>query len=74
MFGHQELLEATPQKEFIRWGLHFERGYDKHIIFFLCTVQVLFSVVFGIVWSVKRGDIQGGFAGTGCVLTFAVCL
>lgn len=67
-------LKATPQKEVLGWGIHIEEGYHKRAAFLLFATLVLFSAIFGIVWSVKRGDIQGGFAVTGCVLTFCSML
>jgi hypothetical protein len=32
------------------------------MIYFLVVILTLFSLVFGIVWSIMKGDIQGAFA------------
>jgi hypothetical protein len=50
--GHYGLLKATPQEEVTGWGIHFEQSYHKPTIFFLCAVLTLFSLLFGIIWSV----------------------
>jgi hypothetical protein len=69
--GHKGLLKASPQEEVIGWGLHLEEGYHNRTIFFLFVVLFLFSLTFGVVWSVTMKDLQGGFAVTSCV--FTVC-
>jgi hypothetical protein len=69
--GHKGLLKASPQEEVIGWGLHLEAGYHNRTIFFLFVVLFLFSLTFGVVWSVTMKDLQGGFAVTSCV--FTVC-
>jgi hypothetical protein len=68
--GLHGLLEASPQEEVIGWGLHFEEGWHWPTICFIFAVLVSFSLLFGVIWSVKRNDIQGGFAVSGFVLAF----
>lgn len=63
--GPDGLLRASPQDEVFGWGIHVEIGFGKTAIFFLCAIVALFSLLFGLVWSVKRGDIQGAFAVSG---------
>jgi hypothetical protein len=62
-------LKATPQDEVIGWGLHFEEGWHWPTIWFVFSLFVLFSLLFGVIWSVMRKDIQGGFAVAAFVLT-----
>jgi hypothetical protein len=65
------VLKATPEEEVIGWGIHFQEGVHWNTVIFLGAVFVIFGIIFALVWAVKRGDMQGGFAVTGCVL--ALC-
>jgi hypothetical protein len=66
--GLYGLLKASPQEEVTGWGIHFEEGWHWPTIWFILAVLVFFSLLFGVIWSVKRNDIQGGFAVSGFVL------
>lgn len=45
------------------WGVYFEEGWHWKSIYFVVVVLLASgSCVFGITWSITRGDIQGGFA------------
>lgn len=65
----QEELTATMDELAIGWGLHIEEDWHWPTIYCCFAALVLFSLVFGIVWSVKRNDIQGAFAVSGFALT-----
>jgi hypothetical protein len=67
--GIHGILRATPQNEVIGWGFHFEEGWHWATVLVIIFLVVLFSLLFGIMWSVLRKDIQGGFAVSGFVLT-----
>lgn len=43
------------------WGLYFEEDWHWPSIVFVCAISVLGSLIFGIAWSAKTGDIQSGF-------------
>jgi hypothetical protein len=62
-------LKATPDQLATGWGLHIEEDWHWPTIYCSFVVIILFSLVFGIVWSVKRNDIQGAFAASGFALT-----
>jgi hypothetical protein len=55
-------LQASHEQEATGWGLHIEESWHLRTIYFLVVVLVLFSLVFGIVWSIKKDDVQGAFA------------
>ncbi|KAK1757189.1 hypothetical protein QBC47DRAFT_412508 [Echria macrotheca] len=64
-------LRATSKQEAEGWGIHFEEGWHWRTIFVVTAVFLLsFSLVFGIVWSVTRSDIQGAFAISSFWLSF----
>ena len=44
-------------------------GIDEFKLFALGLIGTLASMIFGIVWSVVRQDIQGGFAVAGFLFT-----
>ncbi|KAI0139519.1 hypothetical protein F4776DRAFT_592738 [Hypoxylon sp. NC0597] len=45
------------------WGIYFEEGWHWESIYFVIVVLLLTgSLVFGITWSMSKGDIQGAFA------------
>ncbi|KAF5000625.1 hypothetical protein FDECE_11162 [Fusarium decemcellulare] len=47
------------------WGIHIQEGWHwKTIYFVLVFVFIIGSLVFGITWSVVKGDIQSAFAVT----------
>ena len=62
-------LKATPDDLATGWGLHIEEDWHWPTIYCCFLVITLFSLTFGIAWSVKRNDIQGAFAVSGFVLT-----
>lgn len=65
--GHCGYLKASPVKMEIGWGIHFEEDWHWPTIYFVFVILVVFSLIFGIVWSVLMKDIQGGFAISGFV-------
>lgn len=59
----------------IGWGVHLVEGFLAYKVWTLFTgVFVLSSVVFAIVWTVQKGDIQGAFgvAAYACALSTLV--
>jgi hypothetical protein len=72
--GSYGRLRASPSEEAIGWGVHIEEGWHQNTIVFLSVILVLFSLLFGVIWSVRRSDMQGGFAVSGCGLTLATLL
>ena len=58
--GH---LRALNNQEEIGWGIHFQEGWHWRTVYFVVVVLVASSsLVFGIVWSITKRDIQGAFA------------
>jgi hypothetical protein len=62
-------LKATPDDLATGWGLHIEEDWHWPTIYCCFVLIILFSFAFGVVWSVKRNDIQGAFAVSGFALT-----
>lgn len=62
-------LRALNDQEEIGWGIHFQEGWHWRTVYFLVVVVALVSLVFGIVWSVTKKDIQGAFAISSFCLT-----
>lgn len=67
-------LRATPDDLATGWGLHLEEDWHWPTIYVYFLMTVLFSLIFGITWSVKMNDIQGAFAVSGFALTFGAML
>ncbi|KAI1122390.1 hypothetical protein F5Y10DRAFT_76075 [Nemania abortiva] len=64
-----ELL-ASETKEELGWGIHFQAGWHWRTIYVILVVFLFcFSLIFGIVWSISKTDIQGAFAISGFWLT-----
>jgi hypothetical protein len=58
--GH---LSASSDQEEIGWGIHFQESWHWRTINFVVGILVAsFSLIFGIVWSISKGDIQDAFA------------
>ena len=51
------------------WGIDVITGADELKFFGLGFLGSLTSVVFGLVWPIGKGDLQGGFAVAGFMLT-----
>jgi len=69
-----ELVASWSQEE-LDWGLHFQEGWHWRTIYFIVVVLIsVSSLVFGIVWSVTKADIQGAFTISGFWLTMGSVL
>ncbi|KAI0122409.1 hypothetical protein F4814DRAFT_408647 [Daldinia grandis] len=56
-------LQAPEDRVEFGWGVHFEEGWHWRSIYFVIVVLIASgSGVFGVTWSITKGDIQGGFA------------
>ncbi len=54
-------LQRSDGRPVEGWGVHFIVGYDHIKLVIVGFFCVLFSAVFGVVWSVVRKDLQGAF-------------
>ena len=58
--GH---LAALNDQDAVGWGIHVREGWHWRTVYFVIVLLVaLFGLIFGIVWSITKGDIQGAFA------------
>ncbi|KAM0420971.1 hypothetical protein ACHAPT_011214 [Fusarium lateritium] len=59
-------LRASQDQAELGWGLHFEEGWHWKTIYFITVALVAIpAMVFGVVWSVTKRDIQSAFALSG---------
>ncbi|KAM7218610.1 hypothetical protein V8F06_005929, partial [Rhypophila decipiens] len=57
-----QLSASNDQIEF-GWGVYFEEGWHwKSIYLVIVLLLASGSLVFGVTWSLTKGDVQGGFA------------
>ncbi len=71
----ERLLVCPSRGTGLGWGIHFVEGLNWTKLWWLGLVGFLASIAFGAFWSVVKGDIQGGFGVTACmmvVLTFTI--
>lgn len=65
------ILEPTKSTE-IGWGVHFIEEPDWVKICLLAFFVLFLSLFFAILWTLRMGDIQGGFGVAGFVAAAAV--
>lgn len=67
----RDKLEPCPIKgSAVGWGVQFVEGVDWFVAFICGCVGFILALIFAIVWSAVRDDIQGGFAIAGFMLAF----
>lgn len=54
----------------VAWGIYFEEGVHRTAISLIIVVISVFSLVFGAVWSVTKGDVGDGAAVSACCCGF----
>jgi hypothetical protein len=54
-------LQHTDGRPVPGWGIHFTAGLDQTKLCFVGLFCTVCSASFGIIWSVVRNDVQGGF-------------
>lgn len=63
-------LQGKPIQPTEGWGLYFQEGWnEKVIIHILFALFLLGSLVFGILWSILKMDIQGAFGVSAYIVT-----
>jgi hypothetical protein len=72
----RDKLEPCPVRgSSVGWGIDVTTGVDELKLFLFGLVACVVSLIFGIVWTVRMDDIQGGFGAAGflfALLGFAV--
>jgi len=56
----------------IGWGVHIIEGPDKFAIYVTVFFLIILGGVFGIFWSIRKRDVQGGF-GMGAWVMSILC-
>ncbi|KAI9695940.1 MAG: hypothetical protein M1820_008352 [Bogoriella megaspora] len=69
-----KLVACPIQGSSSGWGIQFVEGIDWFKVSICGLLAVLSSSSFGILWSVLRNDVQGGFTVAGFMLTTLLCL
>lgn len=62
-------LTTSSSKYTVGWGLHFQEGWHLRTIWCFLVFIVVASLLLGIVWSVVRDDVQGGFGISSYLIT-----
>ena len=57
----RERLVRPQRGSGIGWGVHLKEGLNLKKTCIFGLLGLFFSVLFGVIWSVKRNDVQGGF-------------
>lgn len=67
----RDKLEPCPVKgSAVGWGVQYVEGMNWSVLFLCGSLGFAAALVFAVVWSTVRGDIQGGFAIAGFMLAF----
>jgi hypothetical protein len=54
------------------WGIHFQEGFELGLVFrMVVAVMLLASILFGILWSYFKMDVQGAFGVSSYLATLA---
>jgi hypothetical protein len=69
-------LRVSDQEDVaIGWGIHLVEGFLPYKVWALFTnIFAVVSVVFGVTWAVKRGDVQGAFGVAAYICAFATLI
>lgn len=56
-------LSASHEESALGWDLCFEEGWHWRSIYFVVVFLLLTgSLIFGVLWTIFKGDVQGAFA------------
>lgn len=65
----REKLRLCPNRGTgLGWGIYFTEGLNWFKIWIFGSAGLLSSVLFGLLWSILRADVQGGFGVTACMM------
>jgi hypothetical protein len=63
-------LQGAPGQPAEGWGIYYQEGWDTRLIVLaIFVVFVLASLLFGVLWSVYRFDVQGAFGVSAWIAT-----
>lgn len=71
----QRLLVEPERGTGLGWGIHLVESLDRAKLCSVGLVGFIASVMFGVLWSIYRNDVQGGFGVSACmmvILTFVL--
>ena len=71
----RERLVRPQRSSEVGWGVHLNEGLNLKKMCIFGLLGLFFSASFGVIWSVKRDDVQGGFGVAAFVtaaLTFTI--
>lgn len=71
----RERLVRPQRSSGVGWGVHLNEGLNPKKMCIFGLLGLFFSASFGVIWSVKRDDVQGGFGVAAFVmaaLTFTI--
>ena len=67
---HQRLEPCPTKGTASGWGVHFVESVNGFAVFSCALVGFILCLVTSIVWTVVRGDVQGGFGIGAFILAF----
>jgi hypothetical protein len=60
---------SEPNTIVTGWGIHIEEGVNEEVLAVIAFVVLVASGVVGVLYSVRTGDVSGGFAIAGYIAT-----
>lgn len=64
----ERLLVEPNRGTGLGWGIHLVEGLHWGKVCGIGLAGFLISILFGVLWSTLKGDIQGGFGVTACIM------
>ncbi|KAG9388551.1 hypothetical protein A1F94_001443 [Pyrenophora tritici-repentis] len=65
-------LSGRPDEPAEGWGFYFEEGWDFDVVVNIAfVVFMLASLLFGVLWTVLKSDIQGAFGVSSYIVTLS---
>ena len=65
-------LEGKVRQPAEGWGLHFQEGQDFGILAGMLVIALVASMLFAVLWSYFRDDVQGAFGVASYIVAAAV--
>ncbi|KAL8984667.1 MAG: hypothetical protein Q9205_001429 [Flavoplaca limonia] len=64
----EKLRLYSNQGTRLGWGICFDEGLNWFMVWVLGSIGLLLSMVFGLLWTCLRDDMQGGFGVAACMM------
>lgn len=64
----ERLRLCSNQGTRLGWGICFDEGLNWFMVWLLGSIGLLLSMVFGLLWTCLKDDMQGGFGVAACMM------